>query len=172
MIYVISGGPSTGKTEVIKELKRRGYNVLLEAARRVAKKEFVGKSVKEIDMKIFQDLIFDLQRKEVSGLKGVVFSDRGLGDTIAYYKINNLKVSKEKLEFAKKFRYSKIFILDFLNFYEKDELRKESKDEQEKIQEEIIKTYKEIGYIPIIVPFMSIKERVDFILKNKRLLKD
>jgi len=101
-------------------------------------------------------------------LKGdeIVFSDRGIGDTIAYYKLAGLKISEEKMEFARKFRYNKIFVLDFLSFYQKDKLRQESKKEQEKIHNEIIRTYEELGYSLIYVPFMSVKERVRFILER------
>lgn len=172
-LYVISGGPSTGKTETINEIKKRGYKILPEAARILSftDKRFIGRSIKEINVKQFQKAIFDFQKEEIEELsklnrKKPIFLDRGLGDTLAYYKVNKLKIPEEELEYAKKIRYTKVFILDFLNFYKKDKLRMESKEEQEKIQEEIIDMYKELGYKPIIVPFMNIKERVDFIRKN------
>lgn len=169
-LYVISGGPSTGKTATINEIKKRGYKVLEEAARNVAEtdKRFIGKSIREIDSEKFQNAIFDYQKEELSRLNGDgdVFLDRGFGDTLAYYKVYGLEVPQDKLGYAKKTRYCKIFILDFLNFYKKDSLRIETKREQEKIQKEIINMYKELGYKPIIVPFMSIMERVDFILKK------
>ena len=69
------------------------------------------------------------------------------------------------MEFARKFRYEKVFVLDFLNFYQKDNLRQESKKEQEKIHSEIIETYEELGYSLIYVPFMSVKERARFVLE-------
>ena len=169
-IYIISGGPSTGKTSVINALKKKGYKVLIEAARYLGDndKRFKGKSIKGIDKKKFQDAIFELQKKQIVGLKNekIVFSDRGLGDTIAYYRINKLKVPKNLINYAKKFKYSGIFILDFLDFYEVDKLRKETKEEQEFIQREIIKSYKELGYGFIIVPFMSIEDRSRFIISK------
>lgn len=172
-LYVISGGPSTGKTATIQDIKERGYKVLPEAARIVSltDKRFIGKTIKEINanqLSQFQKAIFDFQKEELSKLNGEkpIFLDRGLGDTLTYYRVNNLKIPEDELEYAKKVRYTRIFILDFLDFYKKDELRTESKEEQEKIQKEIIKMYKELGYKSIIVPFMSIKERTDFILKK------
>jgi predicted ATPase len=168
-IYVISGGPCTGKTATINEIGKE-FKILPESARRIAEtdKRFVGKSIKEINMRDFQEAIFEEQKKTIEELKRknkneIFFSDRGLGDTIAYCKINNLEVSKELISYAKKFRYDKIFILDFLNFYNKDELRQENKEEQKNIHEIIIKTYEELGYKPIKIKFASINERVRII---------
>ena len=172
-IFVITGGPGTGKTATIAEMKKRGYKVLPEAARKIATtdKRFLGKSIKEINVKQFQKAIFDFQKKKIKEIfklkvKKTIFSDRGLGDTLAYYIINNLRIPKNKLEYAKKIKYAGVFILDFLDFYETDELRTESKPEQERIQKEITRLYKKLGYSPIQVPFDSVKKRANFILRE------
>jgi predicted ATPase len=169
-IYIISGGPGTGKTSVIKELEKRGFKVFHEAARLIGSKDkrFIGKTVKGISAKEFQEAIFNLQKKRYSKIKSkdIIFSDRGFGDTLAYYNVNKIEFPKEKFEYAKKVRFPMVFILDFLNFYETDGLRVESKKEQEKIHQEIIKMYKKLGYNPIIVPFDSVENRVDFILEK------
>ena len=60
-VYVISGGPGTGKTTIINSLKTEGFRVLEEAARKVAEEKFPGKSVKEINAKKFQEEIFNYQ---------------------------------------------------------------------------------------------------------------
>ncbi|MBS3092802.1 ATP-binding protein [Candidatus Pacearchaeota archaeon] len=96
----------------------------------------------------------------------IVFSDRGFGDTLGYYEFHKLKIPKDEFDYAKKFKCPKIFILDFLKVYEKDKLRQENIKEQRKIHRSIINMYKKLGYNPIIVPFMTIQERVDFILKR------
>lgn len=167
-IYVISGGPGTGKTSVINELSKE-FITFEEAARALGDNDprFKGKSVNEINMKSFQDAIFDFQKKQIEELckekEKIIFSDRGVGDTIAYYKLSKLDVPKAVINFAESFRYSGIFILDFLDFYETDALRQEKKEKQKKIHNEIIKTYKKLGYKIIFVPFMSIKDRVRFV---------
>ena len=187
-IFVISGGPGVGKTSVVNELEKRSFKILKEAARELTQrdKRFNGKSILEINKKDFQDAIFDFQIKQIKELenkelekserknnrknkkKKIIFSDRGLGDTFVYYELAGYKVPKDKLKYAKKFRYEKIFVLDFLDFYEKDNLRKETIKEAEKIHNEIIKMYKKIGYNSniITVPFMSVEKRVYFILNK------
>ncbi len=169
-IYVISGGPGTGKTSIIKELEKQKFKILSEVAREVAiqDKRFIGKNIKEINARQFQKAIFDLQKEQYSKIKGekIIFTDRSFGDTLTYYNVNKIKIPKQKFEYAKKFKVSGVFILDFLDFYEIDDLRIESKKEQERIQNEIIKIYKKLGYKPLIVPFDTIKKRVKFILKQ------
>lgn len=168
-IYVISGGPGTGKTSVINELAKE-FKILKEAARELGDKDsrFKGKSVKEIRMKEFQDAIFEFQKKQIENLKEneIVFSDRGLGDTIAYYKFYKIQVPEKIINYSKKFRYSRVFILEPLDFYEKDELRKEEKEEQLEIQNLVVESYRELGYEIIKVPLMSVEERVRFIKRK------
>lgn len=170
-VFVISGGPGTGKTSVINELGKE-FRVLPESAREVGEKDprFAGKSVKETNQQEFQDAIFEFDKKQLQSLQEdwTVFADRGLGDTLAYCKIWGLKIKPELVEYAKNFKYSGIFILDFLGSYVQDTLRQESREEQEKIHEMIIKTYQELGYKLVFVPFMPVEERVRFI-KEKAL---
>jgi len=168
-VYVISGGPGTGKTTTINALKTEGFRVLEEAARKVAEEKFPGKNIKEINPKLFQEEIFKKQRKQLSKIKnedGIIFSDRGLGDTLAYYRLRVGEIPKEMLKYTRKFRYSGIFILEPLPFYAKDGLRQEDKEEAELVHKEIIKTYEELGYKPIFVPAMSVDERIRFIKKK------
>ena len=167
-VYVISGGPGVGKTTIIESLRKRGFKVLEEAARTVAREKFPGKTIKEIDPKKFQNEIFRFQARLLFSHKNkeIVFSDRGLGDTIAYYKLRVGKVPKEVLDFAMRFRYSGIFILDFLLSYFKDNLRQEDEEEAKKIHGEIINIYRKLGYKPVLVPSMSVEKRVNFILSK------
>ena len=60
-IFVITGGPGTGKTSVVNELEKKGFRVLREVARWVSENDirFKGKNILEINKKDFQDAIFD-----------------------------------------------------------------------------------------------------------------
>jgi len=112
-----------------------------------------------------------------------------LGDTLTYYRLRVGEIPEETLKFAKKFRYSGIFILEPLSFYAKDNLRQEDRKEAEIIHKSIIKTYEELlrqedrkeaeiihksiiktyeelGYKLIFVPVMSVNKRVKFILSK------
>lgn len=170
-LFVISGGPGTGKTSTINELSKK-FLVLPEAAREVAEKDlrFNGKSVREINHAYFQKAIFEFQKNQLNNIKDrkneIIFSDRWFGDTLAYYIFHNLKIPKDEFDYAKNHKGRGIFILDLLNFYEKDKLRQENNEEQKRIHNLIIGMYQKLGYRPIIVQFMGISERVEFILSK------
>ncbi|MBS3092803.1 AAA family ATPase [Candidatus Pacearchaeota archaeon] len=68
-IYIISGGPGTGKTSTINKLSKR-FKVIPEAARIVGDtySEFKGKSIKEIEMSKFQRQIFEFQKKHLMSI--------------------------------------------------------------------------------------------------------
>jgi len=173
---VISGGPGTGKTSVINEL-RNEFEILEEAARNLGDNDerFKGKSIREIEPQDFQDAIFEEQRKQIlilqnEGADEVIFSDRGLGDTLAYYKFRGLNISEKIIDFCKEFRYAGIFVLDFLKEYKRDTLRQETEEELRQIHEMIIQTYSELGYKIIFVPCMPVAERVKFI--KEKVLSD
>jgi predicted ATPase len=167
-LYIISGGPCTGKTEVINKLSKQGFFTIEEAARKVGDEKFKGHIFNKKDIEEFQKAIFEYQKKKFKEAEGqlVAFTDRGFGDTIAYYKFNGLKVPKEILDYADKIKPNKVFILDPLPSYEVDTFRKEKKEEQKRIHEIIIQSYRELGYYIVDVPFMSIEERTEFIKKK------
>jgi len=174
-IVAIAGGPCTGKTTIIREMEKLGKGIIKESARKVltTHEKFIGKNIKEIDLQEFHDEIFKDQKNVLEIIDTekheIVFSDRGLGDTLAYMKLNDLNIADHMDDYSRNFKYKQVFILDYLGFYKKDELRHESEEEQKKIQEHIIETYKYHGYEPIIVPAMPVEERVRFILGGLRI---
>ncbi|MFH1802393.1 MAG: ATP-binding protein [archaeon] len=143
---VISGGPCSGKSTLISELKMRGFEVREEVAREVISKE--GGSFLELEEKI----ALEQARREIEA-EGTVFFDRSLVDVIAYCK---LKLSK----------YHKVFFLDRLPF-EDDGLRIEKNEaEAEAAHKMLEETYRELGFEIEKVPAMPLKERTDFILER------
>ena len=164
-IIVLSGGPGTGKTSVINELAKE-FRILPEAAREISNgPRFRGKSIKELDQVAFQEAIFQLQKRQLESApeNEIIFSDRGIGDAIAYGKIHGIGAPRGALEFARNFRYFKVFILDPLKTYEQDSLRMENREESLKIHRAIEYAYQELKYETITVPVASIKARADFI---------
>jgi predicted ATPase len=167
--YVITGGPSSGKTSVVKELERLGYKVYYEAARIFIDKEMAaGKSIKEIrgDEADFQRKILKMKLEiEDSAPKDkIVFFDRAIPDSIAYYQICGAN-SKEVLECCSGKKYEKIFFLEPLPF-EDDYARVEDKATVEKLNKLLKECYLNLGYEVIEIPVLAVKERVEMILRK------
>ena len=97
--------------------------------------------------------------------KGIVFSDRGIGDGLAYYYHEVINPPEELIKAVKKKRYDKVFYLDALE-YKTDRVRNEGKEVASRVGRKILETYRKFGYKVVVVPVMSVEERVDFIVSR------
>jgi len=159
---VLAGGPCCGKTTLINELKKRGYEIIDESAR-----EILAENIKieyaEIQKKIFlRQLEKEARAKEK--IKDLIFLDRGYIDGVAYCQLKLGYIPEPLKSFDFRNQYDIIFILDLLPF-EKDGLRVEKdEDEARTVHEAIVSAYKSFGYDVVVVPVMPIEKRVEFIL--------
>ena len=166
--YIFTGGPCSGKTTLINELKSRGYSVLPEAARTViAARLAEGKTIQEIvaDPLALQHMIIahQLELQSQAPADEVLFLDRAVPDNIAYYrKIAGWNWTRQ-LRGAAAMRYRKIFFLDMLEFAG-DLERYETPEEAKQLHEGIRRTYEDQAYEIIDVPVMPVPERVEFVL--------
>jgi len=168
--YVITGGPSSGKTTTVNLLKARGYKTTIEHARHYIDSENInGRTVEEVrkNQKKFQLEILEMQIAQENKIsrEDVVFLDRAIPDTLAYYRFLNLPEDKKLLEALSNAWYKKVFILDCLTLV-KDYARTEDEAAQKKIHALISEVYESLPFPVIHVPVLPPEERVDFILKN------
>lgn len=157
--FVVTGGPGNGKTSVIEKLSK-DFIVFPEVAREILKnKEYCL----DVQYEIFVGQV--KQNKESNLVDGNVFFDRGIPDSLAYFRYNQFVILEELLinSSQKNTNYEGVFVLDLIP-YVKDRIRIESNEEARRIHYILHETYKYLGYQIIKVPFMSIEERVDFIL--------
>lgn len=168
--YVLTGGPSSGKTTVLHELKKRGYKIVKESSRYYIENELKkGLSLEEIrrDKKKFQENIFQYMHDWQSKLDDnvVTFLDRGYHDAVAYLQHYGEEVSDFITEHAQPNLYTKVFALDMLP-YEADDVRDEDEVTANELHEQLRKTYKEYGHEVIDVPVLPPAERAQFILNH------
>ena len=167
---VLAGGPSTGKTSVIDELKKKDFCCFEEAAREIFD-EFKLKGLEfktdpiEISKNIFKKRKLDFEAADQIECKGnLVFYDRGIHEVTAYLRsIGNSSNYWDKLPLE--YKYDLIFLFEpWKEIYKKDDNRIEEFSDAEKISPFIIRIYEQSGINMIRVPNMSIEERVRFIL--------
>jgi len=168
--YVITGGPSSGKTTTVELLKQRGYKTTIEHARHyIDTGRVTGKTTGEIRANhlVFQRGVLDMQIEQEKQLAPdeVVFLDRALPDALAYYHFLNLPEDREMKDAIHQASYKKVFIMDPLPL-QRDYARTEDETAQKRIHELLTKVYESLPFPVIHVPVLPPEERVDFILKR------
>ena len=169
----IIGGPSSGKTSLINNLKNRGYNCKEEVSREIIKKA----KERGIDQIFLDSPIWfseKLLTKRIKQFKEAeknidqyVFFDRGIPDIIAYLDYIKCNYSNIFIEESYKYRYDKVFILPpWKEIYISDNERYETFDQAVEINKFLVKWYTKFGYEIKSIPKLSIENRIDFILDN------
>ena len=168
-LYVITGGPCSGKTTLISKLSEMGYITVPESARIIID-EHARRGVKIEDERRndldFQKRVLEMKIRSEEGLPKdkTVFLDRGIPDTIAYYRLLGFDV-KEIIDLCKERRYKKIFLLEQLPFV-KDYARIEDAKTASTLSNLLLQAYSDLGYEIVIVPPVSVKERLDIVLSH------
>ena len=168
--YVVTGGPSSGKTTTVNLLRGRGYETTIEHARHyLDTRRINGKTVEEVrkNQLEFQLGILEMQIEQENSLQkdDVVFLDRAIPDSLAYYRFLNLPPDKKLSDILPKVFYKKIFILDRLPLI-RDYARTEDEAAQKTIHELLTEVYESLPFPVVHVPDLPPMDRVDFILNN------
>lgn len=167
--YVLTGGPCAGKTTTIDELARRGYPVVAEPARLIIEEKLAtGLTIHEIVTD--PDWLASVVRRSVdlhtaAPEDETVFFDRGVADSLAYFRKNMREVDEESKRMIDSITYKKVFLLDLVDF-ENDEARSESIEEARALHVLIADAYESLGYDIVRVPVMPVGERVDYVLSH------
>lgn len=168
--YVISGGPSSGKTTTINLLTERGFTVTTEQASAIIAEELAkGKTLLEVrgEGDWFQREILKRQLADEKSLgrTETVFLDRGLPDGLGYERYLELIPNPELFAASQQATYRRVFLLECLPV-KVDWNRHEDEQVQQEIHDAIRATYLELGFELIDVPALSPEERVEFILER------
>ena len=170
--YIITGGPGTGKTSIIKELIKRGFVCHHEKTREIISEQINngGDILPWKNQIAFENKIANIRTQQYLATKenSICFFDRSPLDCIAYLKLNNLKATSkilkniQKCDFNKTVFYTPIWEEIYIN----DNERKENIEQAKKIEKAILHIYKSRNYELIEIPKCSIIERTNFIIST------
>jgi len=163
---IITGGPSSGKTTLVNNLKTKGYCCHQEISRAIISKNNITSVIKDFD---FEQEVFNLRLKQYhSSKEKLQFFDRSIIDGLAYMNVNQVKIPAYFVEQIKNNRYhSDVFFTPFWEaIYTKDAQRLESMEEAHKISNAIKNAYHSFNYNIIELPRGTVDDRIDFILSK------
>lgn len=174
---VITGGPGSGKTSIIKLLTKLGYTCFNEISRQVileARKEGIEQLFLTKPIQFSQRLLegrIKQYNEALNTKKAVAFLDRGIPDIPAYMDFKGDIYPELFNEACKKHNYTAVFILaPWQDIFISDNERYENFTQAKQIHEELVKTYSNYGYNLMDVPFASIEARANHIINTVKAL--
>jgi predicted ATPase len=180
--YVITGGPGSGKTTVLAELMRLGHRCIAEDARAVIQEQVAsgGRALPWADAPRFADLLMERsiatyraqtaewQAQAANGPQAPIYFDRGIGDAFTYADLIGHMLPDPLIEQAKRHRYrDPVFLAPWWpEIYTTDSERRQGREEAERTEHAVVKTYTELGYRIVRLPLIRPAERAEFILRH------
>ncbi|MFT6415793.1 MAG: putative ATPase [Dokdonia sp.] len=170
---LLIGGPSTGKTTLLKELEDQGYPCLKEVSREVIKTA-QNQGVEQLfvtEPLLFSELLLrariDQYDEAAKATSDLVFIDRGIPDTVAYMDFIKQTYTNEFTQACHKYVYDAVYVLPpWEAIHTTDEERYEDFEHAQKLQVALINTYEHYGYFPVEVPIGPVKDRAYFLLNH------
>jgi len=175
--FVITGGPGSGKSELLKELALYGYyQCVPEIARGIIQEQVAagGDALPWGDTIRYRDIMLDRSittyDEAVTGSgpeTRATFFDRGIIDVLGYTRIIGGAIDERLSAAARDYRYNaKVCIAPpWSAIYRNDAERKQSFRESIAVYDTMVKTYLEHDYELIEIPRESPGGRASFVLR-------
>lgn len=171
-IYVITGGPGFGKTELIEELRKSGFRCSGEFACDLIETHLQsdGEILPWKNPKLFQQ---EVLKRRIAFYESVpdgmvAFADRGITDQLAFARYHGFGAPEVLVQGALNYRYSsQVFVTPpWPEIFVNDTIRTETYEEAVLIHQSVIDTYSDLNYQLIELPLLSVAQRVKFLLKT------
>jgi predicted ATPase len=170
-LFVLTGGPGSGKSTLIEALGRAGYAGSAEAGRGIIRDQAAigGPALPWRDPAAYAELMLCWEMRShhmARDLPGPVFLDRGVPDVIGYLRLTGLPVPAHMEKAAETFRYNpRVFIAPpWPEIFRQDEERRQTPEEAERTYEAMVATYTGYGYELVEIPRLPVEERVRFVV--------
>nr|WP_155096255.1 AAA family ATPase [Paracoccus aestuariivivens] len=169
-MFIVTGGPGSGKTSLIEALARRGLRTMPEAGRAIIQDQVAigGTALPWANRAMFAEvmLCWELRsHREASALSDVVVMDRGIPDVMGYLTLCGLPVPRHIVEASRMRRYNTcVFLAPYWErIFTNDAERKQDRAEAKATGKVMAETYRALGYRIVDLPLTDIAARADFV---------
>lgn len=170
-LFVLTGGPGSGKSTLIEALETAGYARSVEAGRGIIRDQVTigGSALPWGDRAGFAELMLCWEMRShhmARDLPGPVFFDRGVPDVAGYLRLCDLPVPAHVEAATRTFRYNpRVFVAPpWPEIFRQDEERRQTPDEAVRTWEAMVATYAGCGYELVEIPRLPVGDRVRFVL--------
>jgi len=166
--YIITGGPGSGKSSLVEALGHLGFAGFPEIARDLINQGMIPPIwADKPDSSRFFELILRQRifcHQEIKAGE-IGFYDRGIPDSLAYFKYQNLRPPSVLLEATETYRYNPVvFVLPpWREIFVNDSVRKETYEETKVLYGLAKEVYLSAGYDIIELPKATLERRVEII---------
>jgi len=169
---IITGGPGSGKTSLIRALKLSGFNTFPEIAGELIAKGAIP-PIRSKDEKKNRDFFRNILSERIELHQSapsdqLSFYDRGIPDSLSFFKFRKLKAPDLLLEAINEYRYNvNVFILPpRIEVFSNNFIRQESFKQAVELYENTIDSYTISGYKLIELKEVSVELRAKEITRN------
>lgn len=169
-MFVVTGGPGSGKTTLVTALAACGFSTMPEAGRAIIQQQIAigGTALPWSNRLAFAELMLEMDIRSYRGaeeLRGPVIFDRGIPDVLGYLRVSGVPVPAHIEEAARKFRYHRRVFLapPWPAIFGQDEERKQSIAEAEATCDAMVEVYSSLGYELLVLPLIPVDERIEFV---------
>lgn len=168
---IISGCSSGGKSTLVGELSKRGYQVIEEPGRRIViqERQRGGTALPWKDLEAFLRKVIDLARDDLAewaSSDGWVFCDRGLLDAAAGLARLTGEPVSSYLGVASAYHGQVFLAPPWPEIYVTDEDRRHPFSEAVQEYERLLEAYPSAGYEVVVLPKTNVGARADFVLRR------
>jgi predicted ATPase len=171
-LFVITGGPGSGKTTLMEALTGHRVATMPEAGRAIIQDQVAigGEALPWSDRGAFAELMLSWEMRSYRAalkLSGTVIFDRGIPDVLGYMRLSGLPIPSHMEKAVRIFRYHRRVLIapPWPEIFSLDAERKQSFAEARATYETMIETYSGLGYQLTTLPLGSVQERVRFVLE-------
>ncbi len=166
---VLSGCSGGGKSTLLSELGRRGFQTVEEPGRRIVAEEMRGDgtALPWVDLEAFARRAIEMSaagRNRVAAADGWIFFDRGLVDAAVALEHAAGVAASETLARVNRFHDQVFLTPPWPEIYRADRERQSSMQEGIAEYHRLHHAYVRLGYDPVILPKVDVEARADYLL--------